>query len=56
VRVLKDRILELLAETAPAPAREGLAIRPFGAPALGDNPPPAPTPAAATGFFGRLGL
>jgi chromosome partitioning protein len=56
VRVLKDRILELLAEMAPAPARAGPALRPFGGPPLGDDPRPAPAPAAATGFFGRLGL
>ena len=56
IRVLKDRILELLAEGAPRPARELQALRPaYGGPALGDAPTPALPPPAGRTIFGRLG-
>ena len=55
IRVLKDRILELLAESAPRPAGDRHALRPYDGPALGDAPRPAPPPPTGRSIFGRLG-
>jgi chromosome partitioning protein len=51
IRVLKDRVLELLAETLPAPRPENAVGVAAAASGLGDLPRPAP---AAGGFFSRL--
>jgi chromosome partitioning protein len=54
IRVLKDRILELLAAGA-TPTAHLPAPRPYGVPSLSDAPLTAPPPPAGRPVFGRLG-
>ena len=56
VRVLKDRILELLAESAPQRSIESPSMRALAGPAPGHAPRPAPPPLPGRGIFGRLGI
>jgi chromosome partitioning protein len=55
IRVLKDRILELLADTAPAARAENAAEPTKPESSLGDMPRPTPAPSLGRGFLSRLG-
>jgi chromosome partitioning protein len=55
IRVLKDRILELLADSAPAARAEGAGEPTKPESPLGGMPRPTPAPGAGRGFLSRLG-